>query len=124
MELSSDLQAVEAMLMQYFDGLHRADIALLDKIFDPQARLYAPGVRRSKAQWLELVAHRPVPAQIGDPFAYRVLSIELCGMQAIAKVACPLLGQHFIDFLSLLKEEGRWRIMAKQYADNPYMPRN
>ncbi|GAA0350766.1 nuclear transport factor 2 family protein [Bowmanella denitrificans] len=117
---ASDLQAIEALLMQYFDGLHRADIALLDSIFDPDARLYAPGIRRSKQQWLDLVANRPVPEKLGHSFDYQVLAIERCGEQAMAKVSCPLLGARFIDYLGLLKEGGNWRIVAKQYADNPF----
>ncbi|MBT1065501.1 nuclear transport factor 2 family protein [Bowmanella sp. Y26] len=116
----SELQVVEALLMQYFEGLHNADIKLLERIFDADARLYAPGVRRSKAQWLELVASRPVPCELGHPFDYQILAIELCGEQAMAKVSCPLLGRHFIDYLGLLKEQGTWRIVAKQYADNPF----
>ncbi|ALS98239.1 nuclear transport factor 2 family protein [Lacimicrobium alkaliphilum] len=119
-----DLQAVQAILMQYFDGLHRADTQKLSSIFDPHARLYAPGVRRSKKQWLELVANRPVPEALGHPFAYQVLSIELCGEQAMAKVSCPLLGRQFIDYLGLLKEDGDWRIVSKLYADNPFTPLN
>ncbi|GAB3038166.1 nuclear transport factor 2 family protein [Bowmanella dokdonensis] len=117
----SQLQAVEALLMKYFDGLHRADTQLLDSIFDQDARLCAPGIRRSKRQWLELVANRQVPEALGDAFAYRILAVELCGEQAMAKVSCPLLGEQFIDYLGLLKENGNWRIVAKQYADNPFI---
>jgi len=123
-EQDSDLPAITALLGQYFDGLHRADTALLDRIFDDEARLYAPGVRRSKSQWLELVANRPVPAQLGHAFAYQILSVDLSGEQAMAKVFCPLLGRQYLDYLSLLKEQGRWRIVAKQYADNPFINTN
>ncbi|MGP9801257.1 nuclear transport factor 2 family protein [Rheinheimera sp. NSM] len=120
-EQDTDLPAITALLGQYFDGLHRADTALLNQIFDDDARLYAPEVRRSKQQWLELVANRPVPAALGHAFAYQVLSVECLGGQALAKVSCPLLGRHYIDYLSLLKEQGQWRIVAKLYADNPFI---
>ncbi|MDR6984188.1 hypothetical protein J2X32_002830 [Rheinheimera pacifica] len=123
-EQDSDLPAITALLGQYFDGLHRADTALLDRIFDDEARLYAPGVRRNKSQWLELVANRPVPAQLGHAFAYQILSVDLSGEQAMAKVFCPLLGRQYLDYLSLLKEQGCWRIVAKQYADNPFINTN
>ncbi|MBU1311736.1 MAG: nuclear transport factor 2 family protein [Gammaproteobacteria bacterium] len=117
----AELAAISTLLGHYFDGLHRADTALLSSIFDDAAQLYAPGVRRSKQQWLDLVANRPVPAALGHAFAYQILSIEQTGEQALAKVACPLLGRHFIDYLSLLKEQGQWRIVAKLYADNPFI---
>lgn len=119
--ICQDLQAVKTILMRYFDGLHRADTRMLDIIFDDNARLCAPGVRRSKKQWLERVANRPVPEALGHPFAYQILSMELCGEQAMAKVSCPLLGRQFIDYLGLLKEDGGWRIVSKLYADNPFI---
>lgn len=123
-EQISDLQAITALLEQYFDALHRADTELLSRIFDDEAHLYAPGVRRSKKQWLDLVASRPVPAQLAHPFAYQILSVELAGEQAMAKVRCPLLGRQYIDYLGLLQEQGRWRIVAKLYADNPFTDPN
>ncbi|MBZ9611808.1 nuclear transport factor 2 family protein [Rheinheimera maricola] len=117
----TDLPAIAVLLGHYFDALHRADTELLSRIFDDDARLYAPGVRRSKQQWLELVANRSVPATLGHAVAYQILSVELSGEQALAKVSCPLLGRHYIDYLSLLKEQGQWRIVAKLYADNPFI---
>lgn len=121
---TGSLGDIRDILMKYFDGLHRADTELLNSIFDDESHLYAPGIRRSKKEWLDLVANRPVPQQLGHAFAYEVLSIEVCGDQAMAKVTCPLLGQNFIDYLGLLLEDGKWRIVAKQYADNPHVSTN
>src|SRR5690606_27696076 len=99
-------------------GLHHADVARLDRIFDHRAQLQAPGIRRSKQEWLALVASREVPAERGDAFAYRLLAVDLAGEQAMVRVHCPLLGQDYVDFLSLLKEQNCWRIVNKMYADN------
>lgn len=118
---TAGLRSITDILMKYFDGLHRADTELLNSIFDDESRLYAPGIRRSKKEWLDLVANRPVPQQLGHAFAYKILSIELYGDQAMAKVVCPLLGKQFIDYLGFLRENGKWRIVAKQYADNPHL---
>lgn len=115
---SSDLAQIERVVMDYFVGLHHADVTRLDRIFDSRAQLQAPGIRRSKQEWLALVASRAVPGDRGDAFAYRLLSIDLVGDQAVARVRCPLLGRDYIDFLGLLKEQGCWRIVNKMYADN------
>lgn len=112
---------IARLVSDYFRGLHNSDVALLDSVFDEQAMLYAPGIRRSKAQWLTLVANRPIPKQRGDAFAYQILAVEVLGQQAMVKVSCPLLGEHFIDYLGLLFEQGRWRIVAKQYATQPLL---
>lgn len=121
---TASFRSITDILMKYFDGLHRADTELLNSIFDDESRLYAPGIRRSKEEWLDLVANRSVPQQLGHAFAYEVLSIEVCGDQAMAKVTCPLLGKDFIDYLGLLWEDGKWRIVTKQYADNPHFSAN
>lgn len=119
--LKSSLEIIEGMILNYFKGLHSADIALLDSLFDPTARLYAPGIRRTKDEWLTLVANRLVPQELGHPFSYQILSIEVLGEQAFAKVSCPLLGHQFIDFLGFLRENNQWQIVTKQYATNPFL---
>ncbi|WP_233071033.1 nuclear transport factor 2 family protein [Motilimonas eburnea] len=118
----SDSAIIEAMITNYFKGLHSADTELLDSLFDDNVTLFAPGIRRSKVQWLELVASRPVPQELGHPFSYQILSIELSGEQAFAKLSCPLLGEQYLDFLGFLREQGQWKIVSKQYANNPFCP--
>ncbi|GLX79509.1 hypothetical protein tinsulaeT_28490 [Thalassotalea insulae] len=115
----SDYQQITALIHDYFDGLHYADIDKLDNIFDDNACLQAPDIRRTKQQWLELVATRQVPAKLNHSYQYQILNIEIIGQQAMVKVDCPLLGNHYIDFLSLLKENNQWRIVNKLYADLP-----
>lgn len=112
--------AISAVINQYFNGLHHGDVARLRRIFDPNAVLVAPGIRRTQDQWLALVAKRPKPAELGEPFAYQILAIEVMGQQAMVKAYCPLLGAHYLDYLGLLNENGQWRIVSKNYADYPY----
>ena len=108
---------ITAIVQQYFVGLHEGDVIKLTAIFDPRCQLQAPGIRRSRDEWLALVADRRSPADRGDPFAYRILSIEVQGAQAMAQVDCPLLGKRFTDYLGLMYEKGRWQIVNKMYAD-------
>jgi len=49
-------------------------------------------------------------------YAFKVLSLDIEGDQAMAKVDVPLLAAHFIDFLGLLKEDGKWKIVNKMYT--------
>lgn len=118
--LKSSLEIIESMIISYFKGLHSADVKLLDSLFDSTTMLYAPGIRRTKAQWLDLITSRLVPQELGHSFSYKILSIEIYGEQAFAKVSCPLLGNQFIDFLGFLREHGKWQIVSKQYASNPF----
>jgi len=116
---STEQEAVLAVLRDYFDGLHHADVKTLRAIFHRDATLQAPSIRRSREQWLQLVDNRPVPMEEGAAYMYRVLSLEVIGDQAMAKLFCPLSGRCYIDFLGLLKENGQWCIVNKMYADCP-----
>lgn len=108
---------IQQMLEQYCQGLHQGDAALLCPLFSADVVLKAPGIRRDLNTWLALVASRPKPAQLGHPYGFRILHIELRGEQAMAQVHCPLLGQVYHDYLGLLYEEGRWLIVSKMYAN-------
>lgn len=113
----TDLHAVMGLIQDYCDGLHHGNVATLQAIFHPDAYLKAPGLRRSLSEWLDAVANRPVPAQEGHPYGYKLLAIEIVHQQAMAKVSCPLFEHHYIDYLGLLKENGRWLIVNKMYTD-------
>ena len=116
-EATSDLNDIEAVLHSYFDGLYHGDVAKLNSIFHPDAWLKAPGVRRSLNQWLEDVAERTTPAELNQARAFKILAIDVVQDQAMAKIHCPLFDFNYIDFLGLLKEEGKWSIVNKMYSD-------
>ncbi|RDE22892.1 nuclear transport factor 2 family protein [Motiliproteus coralliicola] len=114
---ANEFESVMALVRDYFDGLHQGEVEKLRAIFHPDAYLKAPGLRRSLDQWLEAVANRPVPAQQGRPYDFKLLSIEIIQDQAMVKLECPLFDHFYFDFLGLLKENGRWLIVNKMYTD-------
>ncbi|WP_250655217.1 nuclear transport factor 2 family protein [Alkalimarinus coralli] len=114
---ANDFASVIDVIRDYFDGLHHGDAAKLKAIFHPDAYLKAPGLRRSLDEWLEAVANRPVPVEQGRPYEFRLLSIEVIKDQAMVKLECPLFNHAYLDFLGLLKENGRWLIVNKMYTD-------
>jgi len=112
-----DFELINAIVQDYFDGLHYGDVAKLRAIFHEDAYLKAPGSRRSLEQWLSDVASRPVPSQQRQSYAFELLSIEVIKDQAMVKLECPLFEHFYIDFLGLLKEGGCWKIVTKMYVD-------
>jgi hypothetical protein len=113
----NEFELVNAIVQDYFDGLHYGDVTKLRAIFHPDAFLKAPGSRRSLEQWLSAVASRPVPSQQGRSYEFKLLSIEIIKDQAMLKLECPLFEHRYMDFLGLLKEDGRWKIVTKMYTD-------
>lgn len=111
---------VLACLKDYFDGLYRCDAALLERVFHPGA-LYvgAPEgalVLRSMAEYLPMVAGRVSGEQRGEARADRVDAIEFAGpLVAMARVRCRIGPRFFTDLLSMIKDDGRWKIVAKVF---------
>ena len=113
----NNFELVMTLVSVYFEGLHHGDVSKLRAIFHPDAFLKAPGKRRSLDQWLADITNRPVPAQQGASYDFKILSIDLVQDQAMVKLSCPLFEFNYIDFLGLLKENGQWLIVNKMYTD-------
>jgi len=112
-----DFTSVMALVGEYFHGLHQGDTKRLGAIFHADTFLKAPGLRRSLQDWLDAVATRPIPTQQTQSFNYKLLSVEIIKDQAVVKLECPLFDHAYVDFLGLLKEDGRWLIVNKMYTD-------
>lgn len=116
---------VLGLLRDYYDGLYHLDIAKLREVFSPSAR-YATA---SGGELLELgiddyltrVEKRTAPASTGTPYGCTVRSITFAGpVTAMAEVESSLFGHDYVDFLSLLKLDGRWHIQAKVFHGVPH----
>ena len=111
-----DYEAIIALLNDYFDGLFEGDVEKLRSLFHDDAWLKGNAYRKTRDDWLEAVASRPIPCDEGMEYNFNIHSVEIIGDQAMAKVEAPLLAAHFIDFLGLLKEYGQWKIVNKMFT--------
>ncbi len=112
-----DFTSVISLVQDYCDGLYQGDVSKLRAIFHSDVFLKAAGIRRSLEQWLDAVASRPVPVQERRSYDFNLLSIEIIKDQAMVKLECPLFDHFYVDYLGLLKENGRWLIVSKMYTD-------
>lgn len=117
---SAAFSEVATALQDYFDGLYHSDTSRLGRVFHPQARYYSATdgqlLHLDMARYFEIVDQRPAPALRGDPRTDRILGIEFAGpMTAFAKVECSIPPRHFTDFLTLVRLEGSWRVVAKVF---------
>ncbi|NTS76286.1 nuclear transport factor 2 family protein [Catenovulum sp. SM1970] len=113
----ADFIDVQRIAEQYCLGLYTANTELLRSLFDDNAHLQAPGVRRSLSQWLDLVASRDIPEQSNSADDFVIRQLAIFGQQAIVQLECPLFERRYLDHLTLLKEQGQWLIVNKTYAD-------
>ncbi|MEH6524390.1 nuclear transport factor 2 family protein [Sulfitobacter sp.] len=110
--------AVTGVLETYFDGLYHADIERLGSAFHPKS-IYAtadetPLLYRTMDEYFPVVAKRVSPVSQDEPRRDVIESIEFAGENtAFARVRCSIGTKDFIDFLTLVRTDGAWRIMAK-----------
>jgi hypothetical protein len=112
-------EIVEA-LARYFDGLYHSDTGRLRTVFHPRAS-YVCATEGSLTcltmdEYFPIVDRRPSPASRGEERADRIISIELAGpATAFARVECAIGPKRFTDFLSFVRLDGRWQIIAKVF---------
>lgn len=114
----TEFAAVIGVLETYFDGLYHADTDRLTIAFHPKA-IYAtadevPMLYRTMDEYFPVVAKRVSPASRNEPRRDVIESIEFAGDNtAFARVRCSIGTKDFIDFLTLVRTDGTWRIMTK-----------
>lgn len=114
----TEIAAVSGVVQTYFDGLYHADVERLEIVFHPKA-IYAtadetPLLYRTMDEYFPVVAKRESPASRNEPRRDVIESIEFAGANtAFARLRCSIGTKDFIDFLTLVRTDGTWRIMAK-----------
>lgn len=122
--MSTAIADLNAVIQDYFDALYHCDTGLLQKVFHPKA-VYAtadetPLLHRTMAEYVPVVAARISPASRGEARNDAIDEIQLAGDNtAFARVRCTLAGNDYVDFLTFVRDEGTWRIMAKVFQMSP-----
>lgn len=118
--MTHDFDGVTEMLNNYFDGLYHSDTKILGRVFHSQARYVcatAPElVNLGMDEYFPVVDKREPPAARGEARRDAIQSIDFAGPNtAFARVNCAIGDRYFTDFLSLIRTEDGWRIIAKVF---------
>ncbi len=122
MAFASDHDAVRAVVIDYLEGMVWGDEAKLRRAFHPQALqvghfgdTYEYFPLQDFIDWVKQEETQPQ----GSPYIAELLSIEVTGTVAIAKLTDTCFGTDFTDYLVMVKDsptpEGRWQIVTKAY---------
>lgn len=115
-----DISAVEALMAAYYRGMYDGDGAALRQVFDPGA--YLTGfvgeryIRSSLEEFIGRASASPTAKEAGEPYEMEVLGIRLDGPIGTAVVRDSFRGQVYIDHLSVVRQDGAWRIVAKSFV--------
>ncbi len=117
----SDMEAIEAAVNTYLDGLYEGDADKLAQVFHPTSALTQTVngeiVITPRDAWLDAVRTRPSPRAKGLARGDRVLQIDVAGpTMAFVKLNCQIPPRYFTDQLCFLKIDGRWQVAQKVFA--------
>ncbi|MCZ4273698.1 nuclear transport factor 2 family protein [Maritalea porphyrae] len=110
--------SVAALIYAYFDGLYTCDLEIFKAVFHPKAT-YAtadetPLLHRNMDEYFDVIAARQSPASKGEARRDVIDEIQFAGENtAFARVRCSIGATDFVDFLTLVRVDGHWQIMAK-----------
>lgn len=111
---------VENLINSYFEGIFNGDIEKLKVCFHERAYLYGDingdEYLKSVGDYLDGVANRQSPKQLGETLNMKIIGIEIMGNIASAKLHVPMLSYNYYDYLSLVKVDGEWRIVNKLFT--------
>ena len=116
----NDETKISTLVDIYFEGMHESSAEKIKGVFHPNARI--AGNSRGQLQEMTaaefadfVTAQQPSPKAAGKPAIVEILSIDISGDTAVAKVRDNYLGLTFFDTLSLIKSDGNWVIYNKVY---------
>lgn len=122
--MNADRAHIEAVVAVYLEGLYQCDTDLLAGVFHPQA-VYATASEATPlvlglSDYLPIVAKRDPPARSNAPRSEEILLIDVVGPStAMVKLRCQFFQKHYVDFLTLIKVKGEWRIISKVFHFDP-----
>ncbi|MEO0734692.1 MAG: nuclear transport factor 2 family protein [Bacteroidota bacterium] len=111
----SDYALVEQTVRYYLDGGTNNDFATLKKAFHPEAMMqYMSGDNFTKVNALEFFGSRMKPGPKSNRKT-RVVHIDVSGNAATAKLEIDYPTFTFVDYMTLLKTDGKWQIVSKVF---------
>lgn len=116
----SDEKLIKDAIQTYFDSMYESSSDKVFAAFHPNARITGyleDGLHEMSvgdfAGFVE--SQQPSPQAKGEPARLDILSVEIAGNTATARVRDDYLSMTFLDSLSLLKTDGRWSIYNKLF---------
>ena len=115
---------IEKVIRTYFDLLYKGDKDLIETVFLPEANVSSLSngkiVKIDMDGFRKRIAERQSPESIGEIRDDKIISIDMSSpTTAMVKVKCNILHNNYIDYLSLFKVSGKWKIISKVFHMNP-----
>jgi hypothetical protein len=116
----SDERLIKDTIQTYFESMFESSGEKVHAAFHPNAKITGEidGElhEMSVADFAGFVqSQQPSPRDKGETPRLDVVSLDIAGKTAVARVRDDYLGMTFLDTLSLLKTDDQWRIYTKLF---------
>ena len=116
----ADEAAIRQTVQYYFDGGKNRDSLTLRKAFHPEARMLFAREGKLVAvpigEYITRVGSESLKPGEVDSTERKVVSVDVVGDAAVAKLELKRPNAVLTDYMSLLKVEGRWLIVNKIFT--------
>lgn len=114
------MDGIRQFLVSYFDVLHTQELSLFDRVFHKDCVLYAQQDGKTTVlplpEYRRMIGGRESPLSRGFPRRDEVLTIDVLSLDmALVKVRLQLFDSIMVDYLSLMKVDGQWCVVAKLF---------
>jgi len=111
----SEYENIETVLNYYLEGGTNNDFETLKKAFHENAMMKAMYDEMVEVNALEFFGSRMEPGPAQDRKT-RISYINIAGNAANARLEIEYADFMFVDYMSLLKVEGEWKIVSKVFT--------
>lgn len=119
----SELTAIQQLVADYFTGLHHGQLDRIENVFHPQAQIngYYEGelVMIKLPEYLTVLRRMSAPSMLGEEFDMQLAAIHLTPSSASVETRYLFQALRYVDYLSLLKVDGCWKILNKTFYHQP-----
>jgi protease I len=115
--------SVEAVVRTKFSAMDASDPDLLGRAYHPRAMTYSVGggqlVAVSIEEWRARFAQSRASGKPAQAAERSILNVDVAHTAAVAKFSHKVGNEEWIDYASLLKVDGQWRIVGLVYVRRP-----
>jgi hypothetical protein len=118
---AGEREAIEAVIREYLEGMIYGQYDKLRHAMHEHCNVM--GHAEGKYDFLPredfIKALGDYPKEpVGTPIVSSIVSLDITGDTAIAKITDDCFGTTFTDYLTFIKDNGQWQIVAKAFYDN------
>jgi hypothetical protein len=116
----ADTDSIRAVIQTYFDCMNESSGEKVEQAFHPSAKItgyLSKGLQEMSVSDFSdfVVAQNPPPKKTDNPVIGEIVSLEIAGRTAVARVRDQYLGMTFLDTLCFLKIGEDWSIYNKLF---------